>query len=35
MDKEVLILKIMKDEKCDWAEAEEKVKEMRNLDEFF
>ena len=33
--KELDILKIMKAERCDWAEAEKKYHERRKINDFF
>ena len=35
MNKEIKILKIMKEEKCDWEEAKKREKERKELHEFF
>jgi len=35
MNKELKIVKIMKDEKCDWEEAAKKQKERKELRDFF
>ena len=35
MNKQIKILKIMKEKKVDWEEAQELEKERKELDEFF
>lgn len=35
MNKEIKVLKIMKEEGCSWEEAVEKEKERKTLNEFF
>jgi hypothetical protein len=35
MNKEIKILKIMKEERCDWEEAQKREKERKDLKEFF
>jgi|TARA_Y100000310_G_scaffold142362_1_gene141797 hypothetical protein len=35
MNKEIKILNIMKEEKCDWEEAQKREKERKELKEFF
>jgi hypothetical protein len=35
MNKEIKILKIMKEERCDWEEAHKREKERKDLKEFF
>lgn len=34
MNKELKVLKIMKEDKCCWEEAAKKEKEIKNLDEY-
>jgi len=35
MNKEIKILRIMKEEKCDWEEAQKRQRERKSLSEFF
>jgi|APSaa5957512576_1039674.scaffolds.fasta_scaffold75827_2 hypothetical protein len=35
MNKEIKILKIMKEERCDWEEAQKREEERKDLKEFF